>query len=190
MATVAGAVLAAGSGVRMGTPKGELVVGGMRLVDRAVAALRDGGCDPVLAVVRGGVVVPDSRAVVNPDPDRGMRSSLALAVEAAGDADALAVLLADVPGQGAAAVRAVLSGWQTGRIAVARYADGSRGHPIVMPVPLWRHALASAGPDAGARALLADRADLIDEVDAPGDPADLDTPADLAAWARRAAGPS
>lgn len=190
MARIAGAVLAAGSGVRMGAPKGELVVGGMRLVDRAVAALRGGGCDPVLAVVRAGVVVPDARAVVNPDPDRGMRSSLALAVEAAGDADALAVLLADVPGQGGAAVRAVLSGWRAGRIAVACYGDGSRGHPIVMPIPLWSEALARAGPDEGARALLAGRPDLVDEIDAPGDPTDLDTPADLDAWARRTAGPS
>ncbi|MDT4942930.1 MAG: hypothetical protein QOJ34_3019, partial [Pseudonocardiales bacterium] len=36
--------------------------------------------------------------------------------------------------------------------------------------------------DEGARALLAARPDLVDEVDVPGDPTDLDTPADLARW--------
>jgi hypothetical protein len=33
--------------------------------------------------------------------------------------------------------------------------------------------------------LLRHRAELVDEVDVPGDPTDLDTPDDLAAWRRR-----
>jgi len=78
----------------------------------------------------------------------------------------------------------VCGAWRPGRIAVARYA-GRRGHPIVMAPALWAEALALAGPDEGARALLSVRPDLVDEVDAPGDPADLDTPADLARWAAR-----
>jgi molybdenum cofactor cytidylyltransferase/nicotine blue oxidoreductase len=110
-----------------------------------------------------------------------MRSSLALAVEAAADAEALAVLLVDVPGIGADALRSVLAAWTPGRIAVGRYADRS-GHPIVMAPDLWRTALAGAGPDEGARGLLAARADLVDPVDVPGDPTDLDTPDDLARW--------
>src|SRR3954470_11927488 len=114
----------------MGRPKADLVVAGERLVERAVRVLIDAGCDPVLAVVRAGVAVPGATVVVNPDPDRGMRSSLELAVAAAGDVDALAVLLVDVPGVSAEAVRSVLAAWQAGRIAVGSY-SGRRGHPTV-----------------------------------------------------------
>jgi CTP:molybdopterin cytidylyltransferase MocA len=184
---VAATVLAAGAGRRMGMPKADLVVAGQRLLDRAVRTARAAGCAPVIAVVRPGTAVAGTeaagaRVVINPDPDRGMRSSLTLAVEAAGDADALAVLLVDAPGIGAEALRSVLAAWTPGRIAVGRYAD-RWGHPIVMAPELWRIAVAAAGPDEGARALLASRADLLDFVDVPGDPTDLDTPEDLGRWA-------
>lgn len=165
----------------MGGPKAELVVDGVRLVDRAVGTAHAAGCAPVIAVVRVGVPVDRARVVVNPDPERGMCSSLALAVAAAGDAAALAVLLADLPGVGAEAVRAVVAAWTPGRIAVGRYA-GRRGHPVVMSPDLWRDALKLAGPDEGARALLAARPWLVDDVDVPGDPTDLDTPEDVARW--------
>jgi molybdenum cofactor cytidylyltransferase/nicotine blue oxidoreductase len=171
----------------MGLPKAEIVVDGTRLLDRAVAALRRGGCDPVLAVVREGTTLAGAQAVVNVDPARGMRSSIELAVAAAGDCDALAVLLVDLPGVDADAVAAVVAGWNPGRIAVARYGT-RRGHPTVMAPDLWREALVLAGPDEGARALLSTRPDLVDEVAVTGDGStDLDTPADLAAWQRTGA---
>lgn len=183
MSGVAGVVLAAGSGSRMGEPKAGLVVDGVRLVDRAVAALNAGGCAPVAAVVRSGWTVEAASVVVNPDPERGMRSSLALAVEwaASVEASALAVLLADMPGVSAVAVEAMVGAWRPGRIAIATYA-GRRAHPSVMPLDLWREALELAGPDEGARALLATRRELVDEIAAAGDPADLDTQADVAHW--------
>jgi CTP:molybdopterin cytidylyltransferase MocA len=178
---ITGAVLAAGSGERMGRPKAAVRLAGVRLVDRAVGTLRAAGCDPVIAVVRAGVGVAGAQTVVNPDPARGMRSSLELAVEAAAGSRALAVVLVDAPGIGAEAVSSVCAAWRPGRIAVARYAAG-RGHPMVMAPALWCEALALAGPDEGARALLARRPDLVDEVDVAGDPTDLDTPEDLARW--------
>lgn len=177
-------VLAAGAGTRMGQPKAELRIGGTRLVDRAVAVLRDGGCEPVLAVVRMGVPVPGARVVVNERPERGMRSSLDLAIAAVGeseDVEAVAVLLVDAPGIGAQAVRKVVQAWRPGHIAVATF-DAGRGHPIAMSPAMWRAALAIAGPDEGARAYLAANAALVDEIPAPGDPADVDMPRDLVRW--------
>jgi molybdenum cofactor cytidylyltransferase/nicotine blue oxidoreductase len=173
----------------MGSPKAVLRVDGARLVDRAVAALTVGGCAPVLAVVPDGVEVAGAQVVVNDAPERGMRSSLVLAVDAAdaAGADALAVLLVDLPGVPGAAVRAVVGAWTPGRVAVASY-GGRRGHPTVMAPTLWRAALRLAGPDEGARAFLADRPDLVDEAVAEGDPADLDTPDDLSRWTHRGAG--
>jgi molybdenum cofactor cytidylyltransferase/nicotine blue oxidoreductase len=166
----------------MGGPKAEVVLDDSRLLDRAVTAAADAGCAPVYAVVRDAAIVAGPAvAVVNPDPDRGMRSSLAVGVEAAGVADALAVLLVDTPGVTSAAVRAIVAGWSPGRIALGRYPAG-RGHPIVMAPDLWRAALNLAGPDEGARAFLAAHPDLVDEVAVDGDPADLDTTDDLNRW--------
>ncbi len=179
-----GVVLAAGSGVRMGRPKAELRVAGERLVDRAVRALTGGGCAAVLAVVRAGVSVPGAQVVVNPEPERGMRSSLELAVAAGADADALAVTLVDMPGVTATGIRAVLAAWRPGRIAVAAR-GGWRGPPVVMAPALWRKALAVAEPDEGARRLLRSHPDLVDEAEVGDDPSDLDTPADLASWGER-----
>lgn len=168
----------------MGTPKADLIVAGRRLLDRAVTALREGGCTPVIAVVREGTTVGGVRAVVNPDPSRGMRSSLALAVEAAAlaNAAALAVLLVDVPGIGPEAVRATAEAWRPGRVAIATF-DGRRGHPIVMAPEFWTEALAVAGADEGARSWLRAHPELVDEIDVPGDPSDLDTPEDVRRWA-------
>jgi CTP:molybdopterin cytidylyltransferase MocA len=176
-------VLAAGSGTRMGRPKADVVIGGERLVDRAVRAVTTAGCRPIWAVVRSGVDVAGAETIVNPDPGRGMRSSLELAVTAAEGQhiDALAVLLVDLPGITAAGIAAVAHAWTPGRIAVGTYAS-RRGHPTVMAVPTWRAALAAAGPDEGARAYLSAHADLVDEVRVDGDPTDLDTPADLRRW--------
>lgn len=184
MTTVAGVVLAAGAGRRMGAPKAGVRLAGTRLLDRAVAVLRAGGCAPLYAVVRDGTAVEGAAAVVNPDPDRGMRSSLACALDAAGAADALAVLLVDLPGVGADAVAAAIGAWRPGRVAVPVF-GGRRGHPIVMAPAQWRAALAAADDDEGARRFLRAHPDLVDEVDVPGDPADLDTRADLRRWAGR-----
>jgi molybdenum cofactor cytidylyltransferase/nicotine blue oxidoreductase len=168
----------------MGAPKADLAVEGVRLVDRAVRVLRDSGCDPVIAVVRPGAAPGGARAVENPEPQRGMRSSLELAVSAATDAEALAVVLVDLPGVTAAAVATVVAAWRPGRIAVASYA-GRRGHPTVMSPALWREALTLAGADEGARGLLGARPDLVDEVAVSGTATDLDTPDDLRRWLQR-----
>lgn len=137
----------------------------------------------MIAVVREGTTVGGVRAVVNPDPSRGMRSSLALAVGAASLANvaALAVLLVDVPGIGPEAVRATVGAWQPGRVAIATF-GGRRGHPIVMAPTLWTEALEVAGADEGARVWLGEHPDLVDEVAVPGDPSDLDTPEDVRRW--------
>jgi len=183
MTRVVGLVLAAGSGSRMGRPKAEVTLEGVRLLDRAVAVLSAAGCADIVAVVRRDTSVGGARAVVNDDPDRGMRSSLALGIDAASEPapDAVAVILVDTPGITADAVRAVLAAWRPGRIAVATY-DRRRGHPTVMAPDLWRRALALAGPDEGARALLRVEADAVDEIAVDGDPTDLDTPDELATW--------
>jgi molybdenum cofactor cytidylyltransferase/nicotine blue oxidoreductase len=163
----------------MGSPKAGLEIDGQRLIDRAVTALRDGGCEPVYAVVRAGTNAA-AVVVINLDPDRGMRSSLELAVEAAATGSLL-ITLVDMPGIDAGAVRAVREAWRPGRIVQASYA-GRRAQPTVMSIEHWREALTVAGPDEGARRFLAAHPGLVDLVEIDGDPSDLDTPEDLSRW--------
>ena len=183
MTTVAAVILAAGAGTRIGRPKADLELNGVRLLDRAVAAAQAAGCSPVIAVVRAGTAANAAQAVVNPAPERGLRSSLELAVAAAPDADAIAVLLVDMPGVTADAIRAVVAGWRAGRVAIARFPERS-GHPVVMSPAQWREALAMADEDGGARRYLAAHPHLVDEITVAGSGTDIDTPQDLAAWRR------
>ena len=114
-----------------------------------------------------------------------MRSSLVLGLAAA-RGDASAVLLVDTPGIEADAIATVVSRWRAepDRIAVGSFA-GRRGHPIVMAAQRWQAAVALAGADEGARRYLAANADLVDDIDVSGDPADLDRPDDIVAWRAR-----
>jgi CTP:molybdopterin cytidylyltransferase MocA len=82
---VAGILLAAGEGSRLGQPKALVELGGQTLAERGVALLRQGGADPLL-IVTGAV--PLSMAAVhtvhNPDWRSGMGSSLAAGLRALG----------------------------------------------------------------------------------------------------------
>ncbi len=70
--TVAGLVLAAGGGSRLGRPKALVRYGGQLLVERAARLLADGGCTPVCAVlgaraaeVRATAALPGTSIVDN-----------------------------------------------------------------------------------------------------------------------------
>ena len=176
-----GIVLAAGAGTRLGRPKAGIVLGGERLVDRAVRVLREGGCTEVVVVVRPGVTVDGAGVVVNPEPERGMGSSLRLGLAAAAGSRA-AIMLVDTPGVGADAVRRVLAA--DAPVAIATY-DGRRGHPVVIDRPLWTEVSRLAEGDQGARPFMRAHPGLVTEVPCDGDPGDIDTAPDLAEWRMR-----
>src|SRR5207237_6191497 len=99
-------VPAAGSAERFGGKKLLTPIDGEPLLDRTIAALVNGGVDQVIVVVspgaeeltRGVNAFSDARVwpVVNPDPSRGMFSSLQAGMAEA-QGDALLVLPADMP---------------------------------------------------------------------------------------------
>ncbi len=189
---VTGLVLAAGTGRRLdGRPKALLrLADGTTLVERAVAALRDGGC-PDVAVVVGAqadavadVCPPGVRVVRAADWAEGMGASLRAGLGAL-DSAAL-VLLVDMPGVGAEAVHRVLSlHTGPGTLAAATY-DGRRGHPVLIGADHREAAAASAHGDVGARAYLAEHAAILRLVECGdvAEPDDIDTLGDWSRWAR------
>ena len=182
---MAGILLAAGEGSRLGRPKALVELGGRTLAERGVALLRDGGADPVL-VVTGAVPVqvPGARTVHNPQWRTGMGSSLAVGLTAldASAAGAAIIALADQPLVGPEAVRRLITAYENGAsVAIAAY-HGQPRNPVLIAREHWPAVLAQATGDTGARSFLRSHPKLVTLVECgdTGSPDDVDTPEDLA----------
>src|SRR5215831_21122855 len=131
---IAGILLAAGEGSRLGGPKALVEVAGTRLVDRGIALLRGGGTAPVV-VVTGAVDVPLLGVITvhNPDWRSGMGSSLAAGLGAVPDSCAAAVVaLVDQPLIGPGVIQRLIAAYLDGAgIAVAAY-DGRLRNPVLL----------------------------------------------------------
>jgi nicotine blue oxidoreductase len=183
-AHVAGILLAAGSGSRLGQPKALIDIGGQPLAARGVALLRDGGADPVIVVT--GAAAVDLAGVItvhNPRWATGMGSSLAAGLATApDDCAAVVVALVDQPLVGAAAVRRLIAAFRAGAsVAVAAY-DGRPRNPVLLGRDHWAEVSALADGDAGAREFLRAHPELVTLVECgdTGRPDDIDTSEDLA----------
>ena len=190
MAGAAGVVLAAGAGTRFGGPKALARLDGERLVDRAVATLRAGGCSDVV-VVQGAAPLDglDATLVDNPQWATGMGSSLRAALHhlASGVAEAAVVLLVDTPWVGSGAVARLLEAVAASDAASGAWLaaqvtyGGVPGHPVLLRRAGWDAVADDAVGDRGARAWLRAHPDLVLDVpcDGTGDPRDVDRPTDL-----------
>ncbi|MEU8173828.1 nucleotidyltransferase family protein [Microbispora hainanensis] len=182
-AAVAGLLLAAGGGSRIGGPKALVEFEGERLADRGVRLLAEGGCRPVL-IVLGAAEVPVTGAVVvrNPGWASGMGSSLRAGLRALPpSAPAVVIALADQPLVRPDAVRRLIAAFEAGaRVAVAAYGGAPR-NPVLVAREHLAEVAALAEGDVGARPFLRAHPELVTAVpcDDVGDPADIDTPADL-----------
>ncbi len=185
---VAGVLLAAGSGSRLGRPKALVELGGTRLVDRGADLLRAGGAGP-LVVVSGAAALslPGVIMVHNPGWASGMGSSLAVGLGAVPDGCAAAVIaLVNQPLIGAAAVQRLIAAHAAGAtVAVACY-QGQPRNPVLLAREHWPEVISLAAGDVGARPFLRAHPDLVTLVECAdtGQPDDLDTPADLARLTR------
>jgi nicotine blue oxidoreductase len=181
---VAGVLLAAGAGRRLGRPKALVEVGGARLVDRGVRVLADGGAGPVVVVTGAApVTVPGVIMAVNPDWATGMGSSLAAGLRAVpAGCTAAVVALVDQPLVGPEAVRRLIAAHAAGAgVAVAAY-QGRPRNPVLLARGHWPEVLRLAVGDVGARPFLRAHPDLVTVVECgdTGRPDDVDTPEDLA----------
>lgn len=178
-------ILAAGQGARLGgVAKALLPARGATFLGAIAGACREAGADEVVVVVGapfGREVAAEAarlgaRVVENPDPSRGMASSIRCGFAALGAGDRALLWPVDHPRVRAATVRALLA--VDGDVVVPRH-GGRGGHPVVVARAVWP-ALAACPPE-GARAVLRDprwrRRDV--EVDDPGVVRDVDLPADL-----------
>ncbi|MDG9702340.1 nucleotidyltransferase family protein [Streptomyces sp. DH37] len=189
---VAGLLLAAGGGRRLGgRPKALLPHRGRPLVEHAARALREGGCAPVHVVLGAGAAEVRARAGLpgcvlldNPRWEEGMGSSLrtGLAALAGTGARAAVVSLVDQPGIGAAAVARLRAAYEAGAELAAAAYGGRRGHPVLLGSGHWRAVAGSAVGDRGARSHLREHSGSLVLVECGdiADPADIDTPGDLA----------
>jgi molybdenum cofactor cytidylyltransferase len=152
---VVGVLLAAGAGRRYGKPK-VLVE---EWLAAAVAALRDGGCDPVV-VVLGAAVTPvpaGAIAVTAPQWHAGLSESVRAGLGHAAHlhADYAVLHVIDTPDVHAAVVARVVKRALASRSGLARAVfDGRPGHPVVIARRHWPGVLGELSGDNGAGAYL------------------------------------
>lgn len=184
-------VPAAGAAERFGGDKLLADIDGETMIDRTIAALLDGGVDEVIVVFGpdgfslqrdvSSLLDPRVRPDLNPDPSRGMLSSIQEGLRTA-LGEALLVLPGDMPYVGGASVALLLETFGRGTAIVSPRHHGKRGHPIVLPYAL-RDLVLAADPRSNLHEVLkphaAERVDV--DVDDPGVVRDVDTPSDIAA---------
>ena len=148
-------VPAAGSASRFGGGKLAALVEGVPLLDRTIGALLDAGIGDVLVILppqapwTGEIHTltdPRVRTTRNPDPSRGMFSSIQIGFQDF-ESGPVAVLPGDMPFVRAETVKTIVAtAVRTGGIVSPRF-QGRRGHPIVIPGDL-RETILSAPADA------------------------------------------
>lgn len=187
---IAAVLPAAGASRRMGRPKLLLPCGDSTLVGSVVAALRGGGVEEIVLVTAPGD--EDLRAwarqagitvAVNPDPDRGMLSSIQEGIAALRNLDILLLVSpADLPNLQADTVALLLRRMlETGAPLALPTHHGKRGHPLAIAPGLIEE-IGTLDPDIGLKQLR-DRyeAALLEvEVEDAGVVEDVDTPEDYA----------
>ncbi len=185
-------VTAAGSAERFGGKKLLTPIDGEPLLDHTIDALLDGGVAEVIVVVGkdaraelerdvNAMLDPRVRAVENPDPSRGMFSSIQEGVAQA-QGDAILVMPGDMPFVSPDTVRAVIAAYaQKPAIVSPRY-RGKRGHPVVLPLSL-RDEIRTAKPGATLHDVIHAHSDMRVDVDVEdrGVVRDVDRKEDLAA---------
>ena len=185
---------AAGLSCRMGTQKLLLPFGTGTVLEAVVGNLRAAGLTPILCVLSEATLQglrplgEDVTVLINPAPERGYASSLAIALDALGRAEPAAqregpfcLMLGDLPTAQAhdmARLRLAFERRPAGYTALAPYREGRFGHPIFME-GLWRARLRAAAGDRGGRGILeAHEGEVLTVEGKDGFFEDLDTPED------------
>lgn len=167
----------------MGRPKLLLPFRGDTVVGSLVRSLREGGISEIVLVTAPGDEALQAwgaaagvRVAVNPEPERGMLSTILEGLAVVDGSRPIAVCPADLPALLPATVRTVLEAGSP--LAVPSY-RGHRGHPLVISPELIPE-IRTLHLEVGLRELLDRHLEKLRviEVDDPGAVRDVDTPED------------
>lgn len=170
----------------MGSPKALLALGGELFIDRLIGSV-SASCAPTVVVV--GAHADQIRAgarlgsrvtwVENPDPERGMLSSLQCGLAVLRDeCDAVVFTPVDYPRIQPSTVEALVREWCVTRSAVVRpECANRRGHPVLIARPVIDEMLAAPPEEqarniiqryeSSARSVLVDDTGILADVDDP-----------------------
>jgi CTP:molybdopterin cytidylyltransferase MocA/SAM-dependent methyltransferase len=189
MTAVAALVLAAGAGSRFGGGKLLARIGGRPVLQHVLDALAGAGVADVVVVLGADAVAIESaidwraeRRVVNPEPGRGLSSSLQVGFEAMDrGVGAVLVALGDQPLVAVETIRALLDApARSGRPVVVPVYDDARGrNPVLLRRPAFGLVEETTG-DRGLGPVIEGHAELVQEVPVAGENPDVDTRDDLA----------
>jgi CTP:molybdopterin cytidylyltransferase MocA len=181
-------ILAAGAGTRLGgVAKALLKIERDTYLQRIVRVARVAGVSDVVVVIGRPFSIEVGeharelglRVVVNPIPERGMASSVALGFAAMDVYEAEAAWLwpVDHPGVQVETLHRLIAALGTHEVAQPRFGERG-GHPPLIRRAVWPRLAMCGRLDGGARAVLS-KADRIEvAVDDQGVIRDIDTPAD------------
>ena len=190
--TVAGVLLAAGRSQRMGRPKALLPFHGKTLLHHAVRTLCATACSPRIVVVSREVEEEscwlrdevDIALVTNPDPLRGLSSSLRVALdaieaceqtEAGARVEGILITLVDQPLVTPDHLEAILQAGAATGLAASSW-PGAFGPPTFL-YRCFFAALRELRGDEGAKKILQANRDGVRLVDYPEAAQDIDDPA-------------
>ena len=189
-------VLAAGAGSRFGGGKLLASIAGRPILQHVLDSLAAAGLTEVVVVlgrdapaIEASMAWRTERRVVNPDPERGLASSLLVGFEAMNHAvgaaseavKAVLVVLGDQPLLSVEAIRTVVGAPADPArpFVVPAYSDDRGRNPVLVRRPAFA-LIGEATGDRGLGPVLAAHPDLVMEVPVTGANPDLDTPSDLA----------
>lgn len=179
-------ILAAGAGRRFGGPKQLALLGGRPLLEYALAAATRPEAETIVVLgaaaekIERGVELGGARVVRCLDWERGQGASLRAGLAALGeDVAAALVTLGDEPFVPPAASRRLLAARRPGTVALRATYSGRPGHPVLIERSLFGPLIA-APPGARPADLLHEAGVRAIECGDLGEPADVDTPEQLA----------
>ncbi len=195
---ICGIVLAAGRSRRMGEPKALLSAGDETFLQRAIHALREGGCAYVVVVtarlddetarqIAEEAAALDAGIAVNPAAESEQADSLRIGLASLPpEARAAVVAPVDVPDVSGALVRAVIEAFhRTGAPIALPARDGRHGHPVLFDRRVFAELMRPELPQ-GARTVIHAHAGELAEVPVDALLPDLDTPDEYRRWRQHA----
>ncbi len=181
---IAGILLAAGLSSRFGRQKLLEPWRGEPLVRRAARSFLEAGLAPVIAVVSGRQLA-DTLADLpltietNPQPARGINTSIGIGVGALPRATGAALLgVADQPLLTADAIAQLVNAFVPGKIVRPRYGD-HRGNPVIFDRRFFPELMRLKDADRGGQVVVAAHPETVIEVELPASMGkDIDSPDD------------